>query len=131
MPDPQSWDDYYPSKEKHMPDYFRPKSGETVNMPYFPNMYLDFDWSPIEIPDEKNIPNPSFLPAEYTAPMCPGMCHKSILICFLSRQSDCLKFWRMTWMMWVREPVRSLIAAGTTTSMSWMQDNGKEQSKDI
>ncbi len=53
MPDPQSWDDYYPSKEKHMPDYFRPKSGETVNMPYFPNMYLDFDWSPIEIPDEK------------------------------------------------------------------------------
>jgi arylsulfatase A-like enzyme len=53
MPDPQSWDDYYPSKEKHMPDYFRPKRGETVNMPYFPNMYRDFDWSPIEIPDEK------------------------------------------------------------------------------
>ena len=53
MPDPQSWDDYYPSKEKHMPDYFRPKPGQTVNMPYFPNMYRDFDWSPIEIPDEQ------------------------------------------------------------------------------
>lgn len=53
MPDPQSWDDYYPSKEKHMPDYFRPKPGQTVNMPYFQNMYRDFDWSPIEIPDEQ------------------------------------------------------------------------------
>lgn len=52
MPDPQSWEDYYPSKEKHMPNYFRPKPGKTVNMPYFPNMYRDFDWSPIEIPDE-------------------------------------------------------------------------------
>ncbi|MGD8534248.1 MAG: sulfatase-like hydrolase/transferase [Candidatus Aminicenantes bacterium] len=53
MPDPRSWDDYYPSKEKHMPDYFRPKPGQTVNMPYFPNMYRDFDWSPIEIPDDQ------------------------------------------------------------------------------
>jgi arylsulfatase A-like enzyme len=53
MPDPRSWDDYFPSKEKHMPGYFRPRVGKTVNMPYFPNMYRDFDWSPIEIPDEK------------------------------------------------------------------------------
>jgi arylsulfatase A-like enzyme len=36
-----------------MPDYFRPKPGQTVNMPYFPNMYRDFDWSPIEIPDDQ------------------------------------------------------------------------------
>lgn len=53
QPDPQSWDDYYPSKEKHMPDYFIPKPGETVNMPPFPNMYGAFDWTPIDIPDEE------------------------------------------------------------------------------
>ena len=51
--DPESWDDYYPSKKKSMPDYFRPKRRETVNMPYFENMYRDFDWSPIEIPDKQ------------------------------------------------------------------------------
>ena len=53
MPDPQSWDDYFPSKERHMPRYFYPKRGQTVNMPAFPDMYGDFDWSPIEIPDEE------------------------------------------------------------------------------
>lgn len=35
MPDPRSWDDYYPSKEKHMPDHFEPNPGGTVNMPPF------------------------------------------------------------------------------------------------
>jgi arylsulfatase A-like enzyme len=53
QPDPQSWDDYFPSKEKHMPDYLRPVPGGTVNMPTFENMYGDFDWSPIDIPDEQ------------------------------------------------------------------------------
>ena len=53
MPDPQSWDDYFPSKEKHMPNYFIPKPRETVNMPVFHNMYTAFDWSPIDIPDEQ------------------------------------------------------------------------------
>lgn len=53
MPDPQSWEDYYPSKEKHMPDYFYPNPDTTVNMPVFQNMYGDFDWSPIELPDEE------------------------------------------------------------------------------
>jgi arylsulfatase A-like enzyme len=53
MPDPQSWDDYFPSKAKHMPDYHRPVPGSTVNMPVFENMYGDFDWSPIDIPDEE------------------------------------------------------------------------------
>ena len=53
MPDPQSWDDYFPSKERHMPRYFYPKPGDTVNMPRFKDMYGDFDWSPIEIPDEE------------------------------------------------------------------------------
>jgi len=54
QPDPQSWDDYFPSKEKHMPDYYRPaERGKTVNMPLFENMYTAFDWSPIEITDEE------------------------------------------------------------------------------
>lgn len=53
MPDPRSWDDYFPSKENHMPKYFIPKPGETVNMPPFPDMYMSFDWSPLEIPDEQ------------------------------------------------------------------------------
>jgi arylsulfatase A-like enzyme len=53
QPDPESWDEYYPSKEKHMPDYFIPRPGETVNMPAFKNMYGAFDWTPIDITDEE------------------------------------------------------------------------------
>ncbi len=53
MPDPQSWDDYFPSKEKHMPDYHRPNPDGTVNMPAFEHMYGAFDWSPIELPVEE------------------------------------------------------------------------------
>lgn len=52
QPDPDSWHEYWPSKEKHMPDYFYPAPGETVNMPKFENMYGDFDWAPIDIPLE-------------------------------------------------------------------------------
>jgi arylsulfatase A-like enzyme len=51
--DPQSWDDYFPSKERTMPRYHIPKHGETINMPAFPDMYMAFDWAPLEIPDEK------------------------------------------------------------------------------
>lgn len=53
QPDPVSWDDYFPSKEQHMPGYHYPTPGQTVNMPYFEDMYRDFDWSPIDIPDEE------------------------------------------------------------------------------
>jgi arylsulfatase A-like enzyme len=53
MPDPDSWDEYFPSKEKHMPDYFYPKPGRTVNMPPFEDMYADFDWAAIDLPDEQ------------------------------------------------------------------------------
>jgi arylsulfatase A-like enzyme len=53
MPDPRSWDDYYPSKEKHMPDHYEPNPGGTVNMPPFKNMYMCFDWSPIDISVEE------------------------------------------------------------------------------
>ena len=52
-PHPPSWNEYFPSKEDTMPDYFRPKPGETVNMPRFENMSGIFDWSPIDIPDEE------------------------------------------------------------------------------
>jgi arylsulfatase A-like enzyme len=53
MPDPASWDDYFPSKEQHMPRYTYPNRGSTVNMPMFENMYTDFDWAPLDIPDEE------------------------------------------------------------------------------
>ncbi len=53
QPDPPSWDDYFPSKVKHMPDYYYPKRGQTVHMPRFENMYGDFDWSPIPLSDEE------------------------------------------------------------------------------
>jgi arylsulfatase A-like enzyme len=53
QPDPASWDDYFPSKTKHMPDDVRPKRGATVSMPAFPNMYGDFDWTPLDVPVEE------------------------------------------------------------------------------
>jgi len=53
QPDPDSWHEYYPSKEQHMPDYHYPVPGETVGMPMFENMYTDFDWAPIDIPVEE------------------------------------------------------------------------------
>ncbi len=53
QPDPVSWDDYFPSKERHMPNYYYPRRGETVNMPYFKDMYRDFDWSPLPLSDEE------------------------------------------------------------------------------
>jgi len=53
QPDPQSWEDYYPSKEKHMPNYFHPGSGVQVNMPVYDNLYSAFDWSPIPLSDEE------------------------------------------------------------------------------
>jgi len=59
MPDPQSWDNYFPSKNKHMPDYHLPNPKGTVNMPPFENMYMAFDWSPIDIPDEETGDNKS------------------------------------------------------------------------
>jgi arylsulfatase A-like enzyme len=53
QPDPESWDEYFPSKNKHMPDYFYPNPGGTVNMPPFESMYGDFDWSPIDLADSE------------------------------------------------------------------------------
>ncbi len=53
QPDPESWEEYFPSKDKHMPDYFYPTQYGTVSMPPFDFMYGDFDWSPIDLPDEE------------------------------------------------------------------------------
>lgn len=53
QPDPRSWDDYYPSKENHMPGNPRPPQRGTVNMPMFPDMYTAFDWSPVNVKDDE------------------------------------------------------------------------------
>ena len=56
QPDPPSWDAYFPSKEKQMPDYQRPpgvEAGQTAAMPKFPNMYGAFDWAPLDITDNE------------------------------------------------------------------------------
>ncbi len=53
MADPISWDDYFPSRERHMPPYLGPVLGFTVNMPVFDTMYADFDWAPLDIPVEE------------------------------------------------------------------------------
>lgn len=48
QPSPESWDDYFPSKENPFPDYYYPNPGGTVSMPAFKDMYYDFDWAPID-----------------------------------------------------------------------------------
>lgn len=75
MPDPRSWDEYYPSKIKHMPDYYLPvydstsnskyftktdneireddPKGITFNMPVFDNMYIAFDFEPLPFKTEQ------------------------------------------------------------------------------
>lgn len=53
QPDPKSWEDYYPSKEKHMPRYYHPGNGVQVNMPVYDRLYKAFDWSPIPLEDEE------------------------------------------------------------------------------
>ena len=53
QPDPDSWDDYFPSKEEHMPDYARPVPEGPVNMPAFEDMYSAFDWGPLDLPDSE------------------------------------------------------------------------------
>jgi len=53
QPDPDSWDEYFPSKEQHMPRHHYPSRGQTLSMPAFEDMYGDFDWSPIPLSDEE------------------------------------------------------------------------------
>jgi len=53
MIDSACWDEYWPSQLKNMPDDYMPERGEsgTINMPVFENMYMMFDWAPLDIPD--------------------------------------------------------------------------------
>jgi len=53
QPSPESWEDYYPSKEEPFPEYRMPNPGGTVNMPPFEHMYMAFDWAPLDIPTEE------------------------------------------------------------------------------
>ena len=52
QPDPQSWDDYFPSKKKHFPPYIYPET-RPQNMPYSKGMYVEFDWWAHDKPDEE------------------------------------------------------------------------------
>ena len=65
MVDPACWDDYWPSQKNNMPkEYFPQRSREekeadelneavsrTINMPAFEDMYMMFDWAPLNIDD--------------------------------------------------------------------------------
>jgi arylsulfatase A-like enzyme len=51
QPDPQSWEDYFPSKKKHFPPYIYPDQ-RPQNMPYSKDMYVEFDWWAHDKPDK-------------------------------------------------------------------------------
>lgn len=75
MPDPRSWDDYFPDKIQHFPYYFLPDVDSTnnqkifrkqdneirednpkgikFNMPHEKGMYIAFDWSPLPFKKEE------------------------------------------------------------------------------
>jgi arylsulfatase A-like enzyme len=67
MVDPACWDEYWPSQTKNMPDEYLPNApreekevdglsesvSQTINMPAFENMYLMFDWAPLDIDDRE------------------------------------------------------------------------------
>lgn len=53
QPDLESWMEYFPSIQKPMPSYHRPNPGGTVNMPVFEDMYMAFDWAPLDVPMEE------------------------------------------------------------------------------
>lgn len=75
MPDPRSWDAYYPDSIRHMPEYLLPvrdqetgeprfeltdneireddPKGVTFTMPPFPGMYIAFDFEPLPVATEE------------------------------------------------------------------------------
>ena len=75
MPDPRSWEEYFPNLIKHMPDYYLPvqdevtgekrfaltdneireddPKGVTMTMPTFPGMYIAFDFAPLPVTTEE------------------------------------------------------------------------------
>ena len=68
QPDPQSWEDYFPSKKKHFPPYIYPDK-RPQNMPYSKGMYREFDWWGHDKPDEET--------GDYKSVQCiSGQLHK-------------------------------------------------------
>ncbi len=75
MPDPRSWDDYFPSKIQHFPNYFLPDydslnqrmiftkqdneireddpKGNKFTMPHYKGMYVAFDFEPLPFSTEE------------------------------------------------------------------------------
>ena len=75
MPDPRSWNDYYPSLIQHFPYYYLPDidtnsgktifrkmdneireddpKGITINLPNSEGIYIAFDWAPLPYPTEE------------------------------------------------------------------------------
>jgi arylsulfatase A-like enzyme len=75
MPDPRSWDAYFPDSIRHMPEYWLPvrdeatgetrfdltdnevrednPKGVTFTMPPFPDMYIAFDFEPLSVSTEE------------------------------------------------------------------------------
>lgn len=75
MPDPRSWNDYYPSLMQHFPYYYLPAldadtgktiftkqdneireddpKGLTMTLPHEENIYIAFDWAPLPVPTEE------------------------------------------------------------------------------
>jgi arylsulfatase A-like enzyme len=53
MIDSACWDEYWPSQLQNMPNDPLPVKGPegTVNMPVFDDMYMEFDWGGMDIPD--------------------------------------------------------------------------------
>ncbi|MHC4120976.1 MAG: sulfatase [Planctomycetota bacterium] len=52
QPDPQSWEDYYPSRTRHFPKYIYPDQ-RPANMPHYKDMYVEFDWWAHDNPDDQ------------------------------------------------------------------------------
>ncbi len=52
QPDPDSWQDYFPSKKNHMPNYRYPEK-RPHTMPYSDDMYVEFDWWAHDFKDEE------------------------------------------------------------------------------
>jgi arylsulfatase A-like enzyme len=51
--DPASWDHYWPSKIRQFPRYIHPKPKDKSQFPRWKNIYVSFDWGPIDVPVEE------------------------------------------------------------------------------
>jgi choline-sulfatase len=51
--DPASWDDYWPSKIRQFPNYTHPKDEDKAQFEPWKNMYVSFNWGPLDIEVEE------------------------------------------------------------------------------